>query len=154
MLYYVYFSNAGVPATGLTPTWYAPVVSSSSSSAGLYSAGTTSSAVGSPLAGPTIYPAGAGWYKFNITFGTAPWTATTEDLVGVIDGGATLADSDRYKPVVISLRGLALARIGHKGEQSKQTGDVTIYQTDGSTAELKLDMTDTTTSITRNPVKP
>ena len=148
MLYYVYFSNEGVPSTGLSPTW---CLNSSSSSA-IWSAGTTATGSGTEITTnlPAITEVGSGWYKFDITFGVAPWTATTQDLVGVIDGTATLAGADRYKPIVISLRGLALARIGHKGVQNKTTGDIDIYKTDGATKELKLNMTDTTTAIERD----
>ena len=103
---------------------------------------------------PAISEVGGGWYKFDITFGTAPWDVMTEDLAGVIDGGGSLADVDRYKPVSITLRGLALARIAHKAVQSKSTGDIDIYATDGSGKELKLDMTDGSSEITRSPGAP
>ena len=76
----------------------------------------------------------------------------TEDVLGVIDGGGSLVDTDRYKPVCISLRGLGLARIAHKGVQDKLTGAIDIYTTDGADKELKLEMTDSAETITRNPV--
>ncbi len=126
MLYYVYFSDAGTPKTGLTPTWEY-----------LRTAGATNvdkMDIIEPYDDECpIAEIGGGWYSFDITYGNKPWDLTTEDLVGVIDGGSTLADAaDRYKPVVISLRGLALARIAHAGIQDKQSGAVTIYKTAGS----------------------
>ena len=140
MLYYVYLSNAGAPATGLTPDWEHLVTAEN---------GTDKSA-----SAPTITEIGGGWYHFDITFGTAPWDVTGEDLAGVIDAGATLSGNDRYKPVMITLRGLGLARIAHKGIQTKSTGDVDIYATDGATKEMTLDMTDGVSTITRAPTAP
>ena len=58
------------------------------------------------------------------------------------------------KPVAITVRGLGLARIAHKGVQNKSTGDIDIYATDGSTKELKLDMIDAAAEITRSPAAP
>jgi len=95
-----------------------------------------------------------GWYSYDITFGTPPWDTLTEDLVGTIDGGAGLADVDRYKPQCISLRGLGLARIALKGVQSKSTGDFDIYATDGTTKEITMDMTDGAADVTRSPAAP
>ena len=138
MLYYVYFSNAGSPKTGLTPDWE--------------SLKTAENGTDKSGSAPTINDLGGGWYAFEITYGMAPWDVTTEDLVGVIDGGADLADPDRYKPVCVSLRGLGLARIAHKGTQNKLTGAIDIYATDGVDKELKLEMTDSAETITRNPV--
>ena len=142
MLYYVYFSDAGVAATSLTPSFS--------------SLGTAQNGADKNGSAPTVSEIDSsncpGWYRFDITFGSAPWDVTTEDLVGVIDGGSSLADGDRYKPVAITLRGLGLARVAHKGVQDKSTGDIDIYQTDGATKELKLDMTDSAASVTRDPV--
>ena len=137
MLYYVYFSDVGIAKTGLAPAWeYLKTAQNATDKSG---------------SAPSITEIGGGWYKFNITLGTAPWDVTTEDLVGVIDGGSSLSDVDRYKPVCITLRGLGLARIAHKGVQTKSTGDIDIYATDGSTKELKLGMTDSASEITRAP---
>lgn len=141
MLYYVYFSDVGAAKTGLTPTF---------SSLATAENGTDKSSSAPTITEISIANA-PGHYKFDITFGTAPWDVTTEDLVGVIDGGSSLADVDRYKQVSITLRGLGLARIAHKGVQSKSGGDITIYATDGTSQEMKLDMTENTTQIIRNP---
>lgn len=151
MLYYVYFSDAGTPKTGLYPTFITlktAGVSSGTGSATVISGFVDKS--GDAYNDTPIAEIGGGWYAFDITFGEHPWDTTEQDLVGVIDGGNTLDAVDRYKPVVISLRGLALARIAHAGIQEKQTGDVYICKTDGTTHELKLDMTDTGTEITRD----
>jgi len=137
MLYYVYFADGGVPKAGLSCTWEHLVTAEN---------GTDKSG-----SAPSITEVGGGWYKFDIKYGTAPWDVTTEDLVGVIDGGSALYDQDRYKPVIISLRGLGLVRVAHKGIQNKSSGDVDIYATDGSTKEMKLDMTDDSDTISRNP---
>lgn len=77
----VYFSNAGVPATGLTLAWsYLKKVSDGTD-------------VGSP---PAFTEIGGGWYKFTIN--------PTEKYVGVIDGSGTLTiASERYVPVYFDL---------------------------------------------------
>jgi len=137
MLYYLYFTDAGTPKTGLTPTWESLLTAEN---------GTDKSG-----SAPTISEIGGGWYVFDVTFGTVPWNVATEDLLGVIDGGSVLADADRYKPVAITLRGLALARIAHKGVQDKATGAITIKATDGVRAELRLAMTDAAGQIIRSP---
>jgi hypothetical protein len=138
MLYYVYFSDNGSPKTGLSLTWHS-----------LRAAG--SGADKTALA-PIISSVGGGWYQFDITFGVGPWNVTTEDLVGVIDGGSSLAAVDRYKPVCLTLRGLALARIAHKGVQDKLTGGIDIYASDGESKELRLDMSEDNESVTREPM--
>lgn len=79
MVYTVYFSNAGVPTTGLSLTWeYLKQVSDGSDD-------------GSP---PSFTEVGGGWYKFTYS--------TATDLVGVIDGSETLTNTDRYVPVYLS----------------------------------------------------
>ena len=145
MLYYVYFSDEGSPKASLSPDWDSLITAEN----------------GTDRSGdkPTITEGGGagnggGWYKFDITFGTAPWQTETEDLLGVIDGGSALGDADRYKPVCITLRGLGLARIAHKGVQNKSTGDIDLYATDGTSKEMKLDMTDGSSEITRTPGAP
>jgi len=137
MLYYVYFSDAGTPKSGLSPDWE--------------SLKTAENGTDKSGSAPSISEIGGGWYVCDITYGTAPWDVATEDLVGVIDGGSSLSDVDRYKPVCISLRGLGLARISHKGVQNKSSGDVEIYATDAVSKEMKLDMTDSAGEVTRSP---
>ena len=73
--YEVYFSNAGVPATGLTLTW---------KTLKKYSDGTDESSQ------PAFTEIGGGWYKFSYS--------PSETMIGVVDGSATLGDTDRYIP--------------------------------------------------------
>jgi hypothetical protein len=79
MIYVVFFSNGGVPATGLTPSIIA------------YKKVSDGSEVASP---PTITEIGVGFYKFTATPGEA--------LVVQVDGGAGLANADRYKVMQIT----------------------------------------------------
>lgn len=141
MLYEIYFTDGGVPKTGLTPDWESLLT-------------VAVPGVDKSASAPTINEIGGGKYCFEITFGTAPWDVTAKDLTGVIDGGASLSDADRYKPVSFSKRGLALAKIAHKGVQNKSTGDIDIYGVDGTTKEFKVDMTDGATELTRTPAAP
>ena len=144
MEYYLYVTSAGVPETGLSPSW--ETLTDSGGACG----GASETGVDQSGDAPTIYEVGGGFYKFDITFGVAPWATMTRELLGVIDLGSSLADTDRYKPVVITKRGLALAMLIHRGVQSKTTGDVTVYASDGSTAEAIMDMTDASGMLTRD----
>lgn len=115
MIYFKYFSDGGVAATGLTLTWESLVT-----------------AVGKVAkTGPAFTEIGGGWYSYTITLGSAPWDVTAEDLVGEIDGGAALVDSDRYKPVLITKRELALNSI-----MSNITDETTLHATSVATALL------------------
>ena len=136
MLYRVYFTDGGLSKTGLSPTWKSLLTAVEN--------GTDKSG-----SAPTIVEIGGGYYTFNIDYGVAPWDDKTKDLVGEIDGGSSLVTSDRYKPVVITLRGMALAKIAHKGVQNKGTGDVDIYDVDGTTKAFKVDMTNEATEKIR-----
>ena len=148
MEYFIYATEAGVPKTGLSISW-ASLTDSGGLCGGGSEAGTDKSA-----SAPTIYEVGGGFYKCDIAYGSAPWDTVTRELLGVLDLGSSLAGADRYRPVVITLRGLGLARIAHKGVQNKTTGDIDIYATDGSSKEMTLDMTDAADAITRNPSAP
>jgi hypothetical protein len=143
MYYYVYFSNLGVPATDLSPTWRS-----------LYQAESRQNLVSDPSVspGPLIEEIGDGWYRFDVTLGDEYWFSKTQDLVGTIDGGNSLANADRYKPASITLRGLALARLIHKNIQNKNTADIEIYKTDGVTKDFDIDITETSATITREPI--
>lgn len=80
MLYKLYFTNNGLPQTGLSPTWY-------------FFLKVSDGTAYTPQ--PTITEIGGGFYKFSIT--------PTEDVVGVMDGGTTLTSaSDRYTFVSLS----------------------------------------------------
>ncbi len=67
-------------------------------------------------AAPAISEIGGGWYRFNVTYGAAPFDAG--DLVGVIDadaGGANaLANAERYIPVEVRLDFYAFRRLTEK----------------------------------------
>lgn len=132
MLYYVYFTDGGVPKTGLSPDWE-------------YLLTVEAPGVDKSASAPTISEIGGGKYLFEITFGAAPWDDKTKDLTGVIDGGASLTDADRYKPVSFSKRSLALARLTHKRDRNKSDGTERVYGVDGSAVELELTYSDDAT---------
>ena len=79
MIYVVYFSNAGVPATGLTPA------------IGIYKKVSDGTDV-SPA--PTVSEIGGGFYKFT--------AAPAEAMLVRVNGGGSLADADRYKVMQIT----------------------------------------------------
>ncbi len=140
MLYYVYYESLGVPTAGLTLAWEH-----------------LRTAVGKVDKSGTAIVAvdiGGGWYSVAVTYGTAPWDVTTEDLLGVIDGGAALANADRYEPIKFTVEGFAHQKIMHKGVQTKATGDIEYSDTDGSTAIFAIDMTDAASTLTRAPAAP
>jgi len=136
MLYYIYITRNGSPQDTLSPNWETLITAEN---------GTDKS--GSAPAITEIGGAGngGGWYKFSVILGTAPWDVITQDLVGVVDADPTnalgMAASERYIPMTISLRGLALAKIAHKAIETKSTGDIEYYASDGSTGAFAIDMT-------------
>jgi len=125
MQYLVYFEDGGTPKAGLTPSFTTLAATDGTDKVG---------------SAPTITAISnaAGWYEFDIKFGTAPWDLITEDLVGVIDGGSTLASGERYKRVAITKRSLALAKIAHDCEQVKATGVTTVKSHDGTVDEFDI----------------
>lgn len=77
----VYFSDVGVPKTGLSLTWEYLLKQSDGSAF---------------IPQPSFIEIGGGWYSFDIS--------PTEMIVGVIDGSATLtADTERYIPVYFDI---------------------------------------------------
>ena len=80
-IYELYFSNAGVPATSLTPTF-----------SGFLDITTSGTVAGVP----SIIEIGVGWYKFNYT--------PSGNAIGIIDGGSGLADADRYVPFKVTMQ--------------------------------------------------
>jgi hypothetical protein len=102
---------------------------------------------------PAISEIGGGWYKFSAAFGTAPFDSG--DLVGVIDadkdGNNKLANAERYIPVEVRLDFYGLLRSVYKMTQDKLTGDMEIKDSSGNTI-LKLDITDSDSQVTREPV--
>lgn len=75
--YVVYFSDSGVAATGLTPTWDTLKRVSD----------------GADQSQPSISEVGGGWYKYTTTIPVG------ETWVGVINGGVSLGDVDRFVPI-------------------------------------------------------
>jgi len=86
----VYFESAGVPSTGLAPTWNS-----------LYDVSD-----GSAYTQPAISEIGGGWYKYTLD------PADFVHVAGVVDGGAALANADRYK--VQEVRYSSLSQKEHK----------------------------------------
>ena len=91
MIYKVYFSNEGEPATGLTLVW------DSLLDADLGTDLNDSNA-------PAFTEIGGGWYTFELIPGTVPFDV--KEIVGVIDGdnssSGTLSGYDRWKPITMS----------------------------------------------------
>jgi hypothetical protein len=79
MIYVVFFSNAGAPATGLTPT------------IGVYKKVSDGTDV---TPAPTVSEIGGGFYKFTAT--------PAEALVVRMNGGGSLSDADKYKVMQIT----------------------------------------------------
>ena len=75
----VFFSNAGAPATGLTPT------------IGVYKKVSDATDV---TPAPTVSEIGGGFYKFTAT--------PAEALVVRMNGGGSLSDADKYKVMQIT----------------------------------------------------
>lgn len=114
--YKVYFAEAGVATTGLTVTWeYLKKVSDGTDE-------------GSP---PAFTEIGGGWYKYSYS--------PTEDMVGVIDGSATItSDSDRYVPVDFTASDTAITEI-----TAERMGALTDW-INGGRLDLLLDAIPTT----------
>ena len=81
MIETIHFSTIGVPASGLSPSWYSLNKLSDSSA---YSPQPTFTEVAS-----------SGWYKFEYN--------GSDNLVGVVDGGSSLSATDRYKSLKLNV---------------------------------------------------
>ena len=88
MIYTLYFTSQGAPKTGLTPT----IITLNKISDGAAVAVT-------PSAWPTVSEIAGGLYKFTLAF---PFNSLSEALGVVVDGGATLANPERYKVMQIT----------------------------------------------------
>jgi len=101
---------------------------------------------------PSISEVGGGWYKFSVSYGSAP--LDEGDIIGVIDADKGtvngLANAERYIPVEVRLDFYALARLVNKMSQDKLTGDMLIKNDNGETI-LKLGITDGETTLDRVP---
>jgi hypothetical protein len=99
MIYVVFFSNAGVPATGLSPT------------IGVYKKVSDATDV---TPAPTVSEIGGGFYKFTATPGEA--------LVVRMNGGGSLAEADKYKVMQITPHDADLdAQVSTRGSQADLT---------------------------------
>ncbi len=101
---------------------------------------------------PVISEIGGGWYKFGVSYGTAPFDSG--DLVGVIDadgtGSAGLSNAERYVPVEVRLDFYGLSRLVNRMSQDKVTGDMSIKNHAGETI-LNLSISETEQSLDRQP---
>lgn len=136
--YEVYFANGGIPATGLTPSWITLKVRSDGSD------------VGSP---PTFSSVGGGWYKYTASPGSGViW-------VGVIDGGSSLDDADRYVPVRLAPEDVNLDRAvsltalesGGNVEAAKAAAESSQTAAEATDARLPIDPASNTQVNTRAP---
>jgi hypothetical protein len=110
-VYPIYFASAGVPETGLTPSWLSMKEKADGDD------------IGSP---PAISEIGGGWYKFDYT--------PAEDIVGVIDGGSSLDSTDRYISVY-----LTPADYGLQTVQSKLPSKAYLTGTTNSDGDIQAD---------------
>jgi hypothetical protein len=99
MIYVVFFSNAGVPASGLTP------------SIGVYKRVSDGTDV---TPAPTVSEIGGGFYKFTAT--------PAEPLVVRLNGGGSLSDADKYKVMQITPHDADLdTQVSTRGSQADLT---------------------------------
>lgn len=99
MIYVVFFSTAGVPATGLTPT------------IGVYKKVSDGTDV---TPAPTVWEIGGGFYKFTAT--------PAEALVVRMNGGGSLSDADKYKVMQITSHDADLdTQVSTRGSQADLT---------------------------------
>lgn len=126
MIYKFFVSEDGAPKTGLTPTWDSLRALDGTDKSG---------------SAPSISEIGGGWYKFEAVYGTAPFDVA--ELVGVIDAGSSLSDFERYVPVTVSVRDLALAKLVNKASYHLVTGVEAIRNDADSEDELQLTLSQT-----------
>ena len=136
--YKIFVAESGVPKTGLSLTWEY-----------LYALdGTDKSA-----SAPTITEVGGGWYKFSVTYGTAPFDV--DELVGVIDCSATLGDNERYIPVTLSLRDFAHDRLTNTATYNySATNPVETIKGDDGADLIKFTLQDATPSAGTETMTP
>ena len=121
MIYKIFITENGVPKTGLSPVWQ-----SLKTTGGVDKSGSA----------PVISEIGGGWYKFSVTYKIAPFDAA--ELVGVIDAGSSLCAYERYLPVTISLRDLALAKLVNKATYNLVSGIESIRNDEDSANEFQM----------------
>jgi hypothetical protein len=124
MIYKIFITTDGLPASGLSPVWHSL---------------RTVDGTDKVSAAPAISEIGGGWYMFEVLYGTSPFDVA--ELVGVIDAGSTLSNYDRYLPVVISVRDLALTKLVNSASYDLVSG-VECIRNDADTAdELRIELT-------------
>ncbi len=126
MLYKFFVTEDGSPKTGLTPSWSSLYATDGTDKSG---------------SAPSVSEIGGGWYGFSVSYGTAPFDVA--ELVGVIDAGSSLSAYERYVPVTISLRDLALAKLVNKASYDLYTGVEAIRNDDDDADELQLTISQT-----------
>jgi len=109
------------PKTGLSPTWNCLRALDGTDKSG---------------SAPSITEIGGGWYKFSLTYGTAPWDVA--QLVGGIDAGSDLVGVNRHIDVSISIRDMAFAFLANKRRQTITSGVIEILDDDGSTVMIQF----------------
>jgi len=138
MIYKIFITENGLPKTELSPSWDSLATLDGTDKSG---------------DGPTINEISSsnapGWYKFEVTYGTTPFDVP--ELVGVIDAGSSLSNYERYIPVTISLRDLALDRQVAKATFDLATGVESIRNDADTGTELQLTRTVVDNVETRTP---
>ncbi len=113
--YTIFITEDGAPKTGLTPGWeYLHALDGTDKSG----------------SAPAISEIGGGWYKFLLTYGTAPFDV--DDLRGSIDADAGLVNYERYIPITISLNDLALDYMARGSSHDKATDIVQVQNAAGN----------------------
>ncbi len=121
MVFKVYIADGAGPRTGLSPAWEYLLALDGADKSG---------------AAPAISEIGGGWYKFELTYETAPWDVA--ELVGLIDAGSEILDAQRYIPISISLRDLGFAFLTNKRQQTIASGLIEVLDDDGATVLFEL----------------
>ena len=121
MTFKIYIADSSGPKTGLSPTWEHLRALDGTDKSG---------------SAPSITEIGGGWYKFSLTYGTAPWDVA--QLVGGIDAGSDLVGVNRHIDVSISIRDMAFAFLANKRRQTITSGVIEILDDDGSTVMIQF----------------
>jgi hypothetical protein len=123
MIYKIFITEDSEPKSGLSPSWQSLFTLDGDDKTSL---------------APVVSEIGGGWYKFSIVYGSGSFT--TAELVGVIDAGASLGSCERYLPVTISLRDLALAKLVNPASYDLVEGIEDILSDDEASSELTIQL--------------
>ncbi len=122
MIYTFMVTEDGAAKSGLSPSWDTLVAIDGTDKSG---------------SAPSISEIGStGIYKFEVTYGTAPFDVP--QLTGIIDAGSSLNNYERYIKVDITLRDLALAKLVNKASYNLISGVEAIRNDDDDGDELTL----------------